>query len=168
MDRAKKRICRAAVTVEASFLVPWAVLITALLIILLFFVHDRVWFRAAALETALSGNQYISGSAGNGRAGLWDGADGEDRAGYAAAMEKGGERIADQVMPGTGPQITVSCTNEVTQVRFEGKRYPMFAERSFWTVDEMVRKVRPVPVVRGAWIVKALAEGWTDSAETDM
>ena len=34
-----------------------------------FFVHNRVWYKAAACETALSGNRYVEGSGGTGSAG---------------------------------------------------------------------------------------------------
>ena len=34
---------RAVITVEASYIVPWSVILLALLITMTFFVHNRVW-----------------------------------------------------------------------------------------------------------------------------
>ena len=66
----KKWLSRGVITIEASYIIPWSVLIIALLITMLFFVHNRAWYTAAACETALSGNRYVEGSAGTGSAGL--------------------------------------------------------------------------------------------------
>ena len=154
-------MCRGTITMEASFLIPWAVLLTALLIILLFYMHNRVWYQTAALETALSGNQYIAGSEGSGRAGAREGAEAENPAGQAAAAQKAEERIRDQAMPGSRPQTEIVCTNGSTEAAFEGQDYPMFSSLFSWSVRESVKKVRPAPVIRGKWVLKKWADAWS-------
>ena len=40
-------------TVESAFLIPMAVMLTALLIVFTFYAHNKVWYTAAAYEAAL-------------------------------------------------------------------------------------------------------------------
>ena len=158
----KKKAFRGVMTVEASFLVPWTVILTALLIIILFFVHNRTWYEAAGLEAALAGNQYIAGCGGSGRAGVAESDAGANMAGAGKAEQAARARIRDQAMPGSDPAYTVNCTNGNTEVTFTGQTYPMFSERFSLNVKESAKKVRPVPVVRGAWALKDLAERWNE------
>ena len=154
---------RAAMTVEASFLVPWTVLLTALLIVILFYMHNRVWYETAALEAGLAGNQYIAGSGGSGRAGLAVGNNGENPAGAGKAEQTAQARIRDQAMPGSEPSSATNCTNAGTEVSFAGQEYPLFSEYFSLDVKETVKKVRPVPVIRNAWVLKDTVKGWEDT-----
>ena len=162
-EKADRSWIRGALTVEGSFLVPWTVLLTALLLVILFYVHNRTWYEAAGLEAALAGNQYIAGSSGTGRAGLTENDADTNTAGAGKAEQTARSRVQDQAMPGTDPEIQVNCTNGQTEVAFSGQSYPLFSDRFSLEVRKSAKKVRPVPVVRGAWLLKELAEGWKET-----
>lgn len=138
--RNKKKLCRAVITVEASYIVPWAVILTALLITMTFFVHNRVWYTAAACEAAVSGNRYAEGSGTR----------------YAETTLQ--QRIRDQAMPGGEPERQVICTQDATEVRISGQDFPAFSEFFSWSVEKKVKKVRPVKVVRGKWILTGVLD----------
>ena len=154
---------RAVITVEASYIIPWTVILLALLITMTFFVHNRNWYKAAACETALSGNRYVEGSGGTGSAGYAGTARSNNATGskYAEATMK--QRIQEQAMPGSEPQSKVTCTQDATEAEFSGQDFPMFSEYFSWSVKEKVKKIRPVKVVRGKWILSSALEGTGNS-----
>ena len=156
--RNKKKLCRAVITVEASYIVPWAVILTALLITMTFFVHNRVWYTAAACEAAVSGNRYAEGSGGTGSAGYADISGGRNAAGTRYAETTLQQRIRDQAMPGGEPERQVICTQDATEVRISGQDFPAFSEFFSWSVEKKVKKVRPVKVVRGKWILTGVLD----------
>lgn len=154
----RKRICRAVITVEAAYIVPWTVILLAILITMSFYVHNRAWYTAAACESALSGNRYTEGREGSGSAGWSDRPKSENASGSGYAESTAMQRIRDQAMPGSTPEKQISCTQSGTEVSFTGQ-VSVFSRAFSWSVKESVRKVRPVTVVRGAWIVKGLISG---------
>ena len=56
MVSVKTWIRRGSLTVEAAFIVPVSWICAGLLIALNFYIHDAVWYQAAAFEAALAGN----------------------------------------------------------------------------------------------------------------
>ena len=154
---------RAAITVEASFLVPWMVMLLALLITMTFAIHNRTWYHTAALESALAGNQYIPGSGGNGRAGRSPFSGESDPAGTEKAKETLLRRIRDQAMPGSVPETQAISTGDRTSISVSGQQLPAFRQWFTWDVDTSVKKIRPAPVVRGAWIVKEVWQTWMEA-----
>lgn len=154
---------RGTIVVEAAYIVPWTVVLLALLITILFFVHNKVWYTAAACEAALSGNRYTEGRQGSGRAGWanWPNSENASGSGYAEATAM--QRIRDQAMPGNAPEKQISCTQSRTEVGFSGQGRSFFSKTFPWSVKESVRKVRPVSTVRGAWILKGIASGGDSS-----
>ena len=158
-----RKIKRAVITVEASYIVPWTVILLALLITMTFFVHNRNWYKAAACETALSGNRYVEGSGGTGSAG-YAGTSGSGNATggkYAEATMK--QRILDQAMPGSEPENKVTCTQDATEAELSGQDFPLFSDVFSWTVKEKVRKIRPAKVVRGKWIIGSVLQNFGNS-----
>ena len=153
-----KRWCRAVITVEAAYVVPWTVILLAILLTMSFYVHNRVWYTAAACETALSGNRYTEGRDGSGSAGWADRPKSENASGSGYAEATAMQRIRDQAMPGNTPEKQISCTKSGTEVSFSGQ-VPVFSQSFSWSVKESVRKVRPVTVVRSAWILKGILSG---------
>jgi hypothetical protein len=141
-SKQKKRIWRRGVfVVEASVIVPMAIMMIALLIIMIFYVHNRCWYRCAAYECAIVGNgaEILSES------------DGEHRASALAE-----ERIRDQVMPGTAPKSGIRSSKSGTSVSFSGQTYPMFHRelRPFRAEAEVVR-VNPENFLRVRWAAEA-------------
>lgn len=66
---------RAVMTVEASFLVPMAVMAAGIMISLCFHVYQRCWYTQAACETVIAGSTQgiLKGDSGTGEAkGRWD------------------------------------------------------------------------------------------------
>ncbi len=151
--RAEVDLRRAVITVEASYIIPWTVILLALLITMTFFVHNRVWYKAAACETALSGNRYVEGSGGTGSAGYAGTANSSNETGGKYAEATMQQRIRDQAMPGSEPENKITCTQDATEVQLSGQDFPVFSDVFSWTVKEKVRKIRPVKVVRGKWIL---------------
>ena len=144
---------RAAITVEASYIIPWAVIILALLITMTFYVHNRVWYTAAACETALSGNRYVEGSGGTGQAGYAGGSDSENVTGNRYAEQTLQHRIQDQAMPGSEPENQITCMRDATEVTLSGQDFSMFSDVFSWSVEEKVKKIRPVKIIRDKWVV---------------
>ncbi|MBQ2646360.1 MAG: hypothetical protein IJF82_03210 [Achromobacter sp.] len=157
----KKWLSRGVITIEASYIIPWSVLIIALLITMLFFVHNRAWYTAAACETALSGNRYVEGSAGTGSAGLLDKKGDQNIPGTHYAEETAAGRIRDQAMPGSEPEKQIACTYDATEVRFSGQDFPLFSEAFSWSVQESVKRVRPAWIIRSRWLLQGIIEGGT-------
>ncbi|MCF0146017.1 MAG: hypothetical protein HUJ73_05470 [Eubacterium sp.] len=149
---------------EAAFLIPWTVILTALLIILLFYMHNVSWYKTAGLEAALAGNQYIAGAGGTGRAGFSNSDTDANAAGLRKAENSANARIKDQAVPGSSPDVEIDCTYGKTEVRFSGQRYAAFSELFKLSVTEQVKKVRPVPIVRGRWMVQNIMNGGSDGS----
>jgi hypothetical protein len=146
-----KTLCRwkrAVFTVEASVIVPIAVVITALLIILTFYVHNRCWYRCAAYESAIKGN---GGTVVQ-----------TDRASVARIQAEG--RIQDQVMLGETPELMISSDRQKTTVAFTGKSYSIFTRYlTPFQVKAEVERVHPVKEVRVRWALKLAKDVVTES-----
>ena len=161
------KLRRAAITVEASYIVPWTVILLALLITMTFFVHNRTWYTAAACETALSGNRYIEGSGGTGTAGYAETSRSGNGTGSRYAEATMQQRIRDQAMPGSEPEKEINCTRDATEVKLTGQEFPLFREVFSWSVGEKVKKIRPAEVVRGKWLLTGVLKGLDGSGLED-
>ena len=123
---------------EAAILLPIALLLTALLPVCTFYVHNRVWYTAGAYEAVLQGNGRIP-----------SGEKAEE-----IMEEKAEKRAEEQVMPGNSPSIFVSCTSFGSQVIYK-------ADYTIWelSVKAQADKVRPVNYLRRLWALQGLKEG---------
>ena len=150
-------LSRGVMTLEASFLIPWAVILSALLMVVCFYCTNTSYYRSAALEASLSGNQYTAGSGSAGHLAL---PSSSDPAGAGLASMSADFRIRDQAMPGTAPERSVECTSGGTEVRFAGQEYPVF--RGVFSLDAggSAKKVRPVPILRAAYALREAAGEW--------
>ena len=122
---------------EAAIILPIAVLLTALLLVCTFYVHNRVWYTAGAYEAVLRGN---------GRCYPGEEAD-------ALTLEKAQKRAEEQIMPGETPAISVSCTSSGSQVSYE-------ADYGIWklSVKAQADKVRPGTYLVRLWALQGLTE----------
>lgn len=122
---------------EAAILLPMAFLLTALLLVCTFYVHNRVWYMAGAYEAVLQGNGRIP-----------SGEKAEE-----IMEEKAGKRAEEQIMPGNSPSISVSSTSSGSQVIYE-------ADYNIWKLSVKARadKVRPVNYLRRLWALQGLTE----------
>lgn len=136
-----RRMEQGAMTVEASFIVPWVVILTALLVVMTFWAHNRNWYRAGAVEAALCGTARHTGS------------DGE-----AQAEERAEERVYAQTMPGSEPSFRVNCSSRTCTVDFAEQTFPAFNEMFAWKVSEKAEKIRPVAAFRQVRAVKEAFE----------
>lgn len=61
---------KAMLTVEASFLIPMAVIAAGIMLSLCFYVYQRCWYTQAACETAIAGSTQgvLKGTSGTGKA----------------------------------------------------------------------------------------------------
>ncbi len=125
---------------EAAILLPIAILLTALLLLGTFYVHNRVWYTAGAYEAVLLGNGRIP----------W-GEKAEE-----LVEEKAGKRADEQVMPGNRPSISVTLTASGCQVVY-GADYPLWKLE----VKAQADKVRPVEALRGLWALQGLTGSGT-------
>lgn len=131
------RLCRAVFTVEASVIVPIAVFITALLIIMTFYVHNRCWYNCAAYECANKGNAGLAFSIADSR---------------NMAENQAQGRIDDQVMPGSEPSKKILVTEAGTYVSFSGQTYAMFnRELTPFLAEASVARVNPESYLRKLW-----------------
>lgn len=137
-------------TLEAVVIVPMVILITAALMGLTFFVHNRNYYIAAGYEAALTANAWHSPQ--------------EDR-GHAMSQKAAGERakarIENQPFPGTEPEEKLTFAGNLTKVSFSGQKFPGFPEGWFeWKVQTEAMKVRPVVPIRLARVARKAAEKW--------
>ena len=133
----KCRLRRASMTVEAAVIVPMAVVLTALLIVLTFYMHNRVWYTCAACEVCIRGNMPAAK----------EGGEASESAGKLARR-----RIEDQVMPGSAPELGLKTGKSGTSVRFEGQTYAMFNRvLTPFRIKIEVDRVRPEKYVRLLW-----------------
>ena len=135
--KAVRQIRRASMTVESAVVVPMTVMILAVLVILTFYMHNRVWYTCAACESAVRGNMPV--------------ADGSHEA-EESAETLARQRIADQVMPGSEPELSLSVKRSSTKVGFSGQTYAMFRQILIpFQVKMEVDQVRPEKYVRLLW-----------------
>lgn len=132
-----------SITVEAAFLIPMAVLITAFLLFYCFYEHDRVWFTAAACETALVGTRRTES--------------GEDV--QTLAETRAQELIRSQPFPVTEPDQEVAAGKKECSVTFGSAGKTAFQYSFPYKVTECVEKTDPVGRIRTAWIVKKTING---------
>ena len=132
---------RGSYTVEAAFLVPVAVMLTALLIVYTFYVHNKVWYTAAACEAALEGSGRLESS------GLTP---------VQAAGKKAEERAEQQVMPGTRPEIQTDSGSWGTRVAYRGGNAFFLKQLFTYTVEVTAEKIRPVSYLYMLWTARQL------------
>lgn len=124
---------RGSLTVEASFIVPMAFMVIALMLVTCFYIHNRVYYSCAAYEAAIGGNETKGQQ--------------EGKAGKVADMRVGG-----QPMPGSSPSVSVSQNGGSTTVEFAGQTFPAFRSLiPVLSVSKTVRKVRPERTLRLLW-----------------
>lgn len=102
---------KASMTVESAVIVPMAVVLLALLIILIFYVHNRAWYTCVACETVVRGNMPEAE---------------ESHDAEESARKLAQQRISDQVMPGSSPALDLAVGKKQTTVSFSGQTYAMF------------------------------------------
>ncbi|MEE8885937.1 MAG: hypothetical protein SOI56_05105 [Eubacteriales bacterium] len=135
-------------TVEASVIIPCIVIITAALIFLTYYIHNRNWYTMAAWESAMVGNARYTE---------------EDEIslsmGLEAARERARQRADEQTMPGKTPTSEVTSDERETTVSYSGLRYAMF--KKFFSdtdVSEKVERIWPVHQIRSARNARKLVE----------
>jgi hypothetical protein len=136
------RLSKGSMTVEASFIVPATVLLTALLIVLCFYVHNRNWYLAAGAEVCLAGNSRYD----------------RDIDAQNMAERKAEERVEAQVMPASRPAVEVSCGKGGTSVSFLNQSFAAFRDIFNLSVSADVDKVTPVGELRAARTVRKAVE----------
>lgn len=135
MTMAKKQIRCASLTVEAAWIVPISWLCVVLLIAVNFYVHNTVWYQAAAYEAALTGN---------GREGELQG-----RTAAQLAEEKLEARLEDRIMPGNRPEMEVAGESSGTEIWLRGQVFPGISDKVLnYQVSARVEKIRPVAFMR--------------------
>ena len=110
---------RGSLTVEGAFVIPFTFMIMILIIILTFYIHNRVWYTCAACESALKGILTIP-----------------EAERQAAAETAARSRIDDQIMPGSRPELQVTsgtgglsvCFSGLSPIMFTGELTPARAE----------------------------------------
>lgn len=133
---------RGSMTVEASVIVPVTVLVTAVLIVLCFYVHNRNWYLAAASEVCLAGNSRYD----------------RDIDAQGMAERKAEERVDAQVMPASRPAVDVSCRRGGTSVSFSNQTFAAFQDIFNLSVSADVDKVTPVEELRASRIARKAFE----------
>ena len=135
---------RGTLTVEASVIVPMVFVMTAALIILLYFEHNRVWYLSASVEMAVCANGYQA-----------EGAESPESAANVLAQT----RVREQVFPGTSPNVNIKRGSQSTSVSISGQRFAAFRDQMIWTVQTDVKKVDPVSALRKVRAVKSFTKG---------
>ena len=129
---------RGSMTVEASVIVPVTVLVTAALIVLCFYVHNRNWYLAAAAEVCLAGNSRYD----------------RDIDAQSVAARKAEERMDAQVIPASRPAVDLSCRRGGTSVSFSNQTFAAFQNIFNLSVSADVDKVTPVEELRASRTVR--------------
>lgn len=123
-------------TVEASVIVPLCFLVTALMIALLFFEHNRVYYCAAACEASVSGN-------------FWYPDDGNEGGGQEAAELAVEKRIREAALPGQSPEVKVTGNKAGTEVICSHRASRVLGyDWTFYEVRAHAAKVRPAGSLR--------------------
>ena len=143
---------RGTLTVEASVVVPAVCVITAALLMLLFFEHNRVWYLSASAEAAVCANGYQ--------------AEGAVRTEDAARL-LAQTRVREQVMPGMRPAFRINCDSSGCSVFVEGQRFPVLGDWFLWDVQMKIRKNYPVRTLRQIRGVRALGKEQTYGGNTN-
>lgn len=130
---------------EAAFVVPMAWFCTGILLAINFYVHNRVWYQAAAWEAVL---------AGNGREGQQEGA------GPAAlAGEKLEARLEEQIMPGELPGHWIREAGEGMEIRLTGQVFSLGSRKILeYEAAAEAQRVRPVSFLRKHRVLQMTAE----------
>lgn len=150
-----RRWKKGVMTVEASVIVPCIVLVTAALMILTFFVHNRNWYRSAALESAMLANSRFTEFSNVNTV--------SPDAAVKAAEERARQRAEEQTMPGTKPTFSVTGSRSGTTVSFSGQEYAMYGKIfDHHPLEETVDRVWPVEGIRTARNLRAAVSGLTD------
>ena len=136
------KLKKASMTVEAAVIVPMTVLVIALLIILSFYIHNRVWYTCAACEAAILGNMPA----------------GDEGEAVRRAEGAASRWMREQAMPGSTPEYDVQMSGSGTEVSFSGQTYAMFrTELTPFSVDITVKKIRPEKYLRLVWAGKQIS-----------
>lgn len=116
---------KGVLTVEASVIVPLCFVMTALLIGLLFFEHNRVYYSAAACEAAVTGNFWYP----------------REEGGEEAARTSAEERIQEVPVPGQTPDISADKSLTGMKVSFSRRtsRFMGYEWTGYRTEAEAVR-----------------------------
>lgn len=140
----KKGWNKGSMTVEAAFVIPAVWFCIGLLLALNFYVHNRVWYQAAAWEAALAGNSREGDQKGGGPEEL--------------AREKLENRLQEQIMPGRVPDSRVSGDAQGTEIRLEGQVLSL-GSRAVLTYQAEARasRVRPVEFLRRYRVLQQMA-----------
>lgn len=142
-NKKERNIRQGSMTVEAAFLVPMAVCLSALLIFYCFYEHDRVWYTAAACEAALAGTKRTEA-----------GADTE-----SLARQRAQQRMEEQPFPVSDPSMWVSTEKRSCSVSYESSGETAFTECFPYKTKETIRQTDPVGWVRTAWIARTIMNG---------
>lgn len=138
--REAQGISRGSITVEAAVIAPLTVLLLAALITVTFYVHDRMWYRCAGHEAAISGNAPAEGGKSDAE---------------LAARRVAEQRIADQVMPGALPRCAVEVTQRATVVQYQKEKTgTWFGALAEYKTEVKVTRVRPERALRAAWTAR--------------
>ncbi len=136
----QRGICRAVFTVEASFLLPMIMGIMLLLIVTMFFLHDRIWYRCAAYESALTGNAEAVPDKGSAE---------------SKAAQKANDRIEERVMPGSKATAQVHWNRLQTEVVYRGRLYEIFQnEIPELDLRVSIKRYKPETFVRLKWAAR--------------
>lgn len=141
---------RGSFTVESAVIAPVSFLITAALIALLFYQHNKNWYAMAAEEAALVGNAYIL--------------EGE----YEAAGEEGivvlaqekaearaEERAQEQPFPGSGAVSEVRVDGWGSRAGYSGEVFSGTVFGAFsWETDCAAERVRVVDLLQKKWLAE--------------
>lgn len=144
MQKQKKyNLSKGSMTVEAAFLVPMAVFLSALLIFYAFYEHDRVWFTAAACEAALTGSRRTER--------------GEDSETLARNCAQ--KRMEAQPFPVLSPQMELEVKGRTSRVSYQSAGETAFSICFPYKIEETIEQSDPVGWIRTAWIEKNLLNG---------
>ncbi|MEE0954629.1 MAG: hypothetical protein U0L49_02320 [Eubacterium sp.] len=144
MQKRWKKMKKGLLTVEASVIVPLCFLVTALMIALLYFEHNRVYYCAAACEAAVCGNFWYSGQE-----------EGEAAAGIAAE-----QRIRDAPVPGQKPEVSVQSSQTGTKVTFSHSlSHALGYDWPAYRTEVQADHVKPADSLRLSWTLKSMTEG---------
>lgn len=126
---------KGTVTIEASVIVPLVFLILALLIALLIFEQNKIYYSCAACEAAVSGNFWYP----------------EEDGGKEAAQQSADRRTNEQTFPGQKPKTEVHHTVAGSRVSFSHSSSRVLG--FLWPDDKVEAKadrIRPAGVLRMA------------------
>ncbi|MCQ2501101.1 MAG: pilus assembly protein [Lachnospiraceae bacterium] len=143
MARHGRNLKEGSMTVEAAYLLPLAVFLTAILIFYCFYEHDRVWFTSAACETALVGTRRRE-----------SGEEAEKLASVRAA-----ELIEAQPFPVMSPSSEIEGDKRRMTVSFESEGKTAFSRSFPYRTKVSIKQSDPVGAVRTARIARVIING---------